>query len=94
MAAAGFDTHTHRLPNPSDPDHLASLEFTALPLVTDAHRRRAEAILRRRTDRRAFAAPKIGSRLNPCCAARSMLRPRCLMWWPRKLVRDWHKHRG
>ena len=53
MAAAGFDTHTHRLPN----DHLASLEFTALPLVTDAHRRRAGAIRRRRTDRRAFAAP-------------------------------------
>ncbi len=58
MAAAGFDTHTERMPNPGDRDHLASLDFTALPLVTDAHNRHAEAILQRRTDRRAFAAPQ------------------------------------
>lgn len=58
MAAAGFGTHTKRLPNPGDPDHLASLDFTALRLVSDAARRRADAILGRRTDRRAFAAPQ------------------------------------
>ncbi len=65
MAAAGYDTHAHRLPSPSDRDHLASLEFTALPLVTDAHRRRAGAIRRRRTDRRAFAAPQDWESFEP-----------------------------
>ena len=64
-AAAGFDTHTHRLPNPSDHDHLASLDFSALPLVTDTHRRRAAAIHRRRTDRRAFAAPQDWESFEP-----------------------------
>ncbi|BBX29712.1 Acg family FMN-binding oxidoreductase [Mycolicibacterium alvei] len=51
MAAAGWTTGVDRFPNPNDPDHLATLQFSPMDLVTDAHRRRADAILARRTDR-------------------------------------------
>ncbi|MFV8162821.1 Acg family FMN-binding oxidoreductase [Mycobacterium sp. 134] len=51
MAAAGWDTAVDRFPNPNDPDHLATLQFSPMPFVTEAHRRRADAILARRTDR-------------------------------------------
>lgn len=57
MAAAGWKTHVERFPNPNNPDHLASLSFTPMDFVTDGHRRRAAAILQRRTDRLPFAAP-------------------------------------
>jgi len=40
------------------PDHLASLDFSPMSLVTDGHRRRADAIAHRRTDRLPFAAPR------------------------------------
>lgn len=36
---------------------LASIDFTPMKLATEAHRRRADAILIRRTDRLPFAAP-------------------------------------
>src|SRR5262249_33753793 len=39
------------------PDHLATVDLSPLSLVTDDHRRRADAILHRRTDRLPFAAP-------------------------------------
>lgn len=51
MAAAGWATSVDRFPNPNDPDHLATLQFSPMDFVTDAHRRRADAILARRTDR-------------------------------------------
>ncbi|WP_135457560.1 NAD(P)H nitroreductase [Mycobacterium sp. DL99] len=51
MAAAGWATAVDRFPNPNDPDHLATLQFSPMDFVTDAHRRRADAILARRTDR-------------------------------------------
>jgi len=57
MAASGWDSATDRFPNPNDPDHLATLDFSRMEFVTEAHRRRADAILRRRTDRLPFAAP-------------------------------------
>lgn len=57
MAARGWDSTIERFPNPNNPDHLASVDFSALSFVTDAHRHRAEAILRRRTDRLPMAAP-------------------------------------
>ena len=57
MAAAGWDSATERLPDPSQPEHLATLEFRPLDAVTDAQQQRAAAILRRRTDRLPFAAP-------------------------------------
>ncbi|MCH9668973.1 MAG: NAD(P)H nitroreductase [Actinomycetia bacterium] len=57
MAAAGWTANVDRFPNPNDPQHLASVDFSASRFVTDGHRRRAEAILQRRTDRLPFAAP-------------------------------------
>lgn len=58
MAAAGWDTAVERFPSRDDPDHVATVHFSALALVTDAQRQRADAILRRRTDRLPFAAPR------------------------------------
>jgi nitroreductase len=57
MAAAGWHSHVDRFPNPNDSSHLASLSFTSMVTVTAGHRRRADAILVRRTDRLPFAAP-------------------------------------
>ena len=57
MAAAGWKAHVDRFPYPNNLDHLASIDFTAMKSVTEAHRRRADAILIRRTDRLPFAAP-------------------------------------
>jgi hypothetical protein len=57
MAAAGWEARTDRFPNPNNRDHLATLDFRRMDFVTDAHRARAEAIGRRRTDRLPFAAP-------------------------------------
>ncbi|GAB5897981.1 NAD(P)H nitroreductase [Mycolicibacterium mageritense] len=57
MAAAGWSTSVDRFPNPNNLDHLATLQFSQLEFVTDAHRRRADAILARRTDRLPMAAP-------------------------------------
>jgi hypothetical protein len=57
MAAAGWDSATERLPDPSQPEHLATLQFRPMDVVTDAQQQRAAAILRRRTDRLPFAAP-------------------------------------
>ncbi|MGY4711696.1 Acg family FMN-binding oxidoreductase [Mycolicibacterium sp. CBM1] len=56
-AAAGWQTHVARFPNPNDPDHLATVDFSLMEYVTDAHRGRADAILARRTDRLPFAPP-------------------------------------
>ncbi len=57
MAAAGWRSHVDRFPNPNDPNHLASIRFTPMESVTQGHRRRADAILLRRTDRLPFIAP-------------------------------------
>ncbi len=57
MAAAGWDSAIERLPDPFEPDHLATVRFRPSDAVTEAQQRRAEAILRRRTDRLPFAAP-------------------------------------
>lgn len=54
MAAAGWQAHVERFPNPNDPNHLACIQFSPMEFVTDAHRRRADAILLRRTDRLPF----------------------------------------
>jgi hypothetical protein len=56
MAAAGWATTVERFPNPNNRDHLATLQFSPMDSVTDAHRRRADAILARRTDRLPMAA--------------------------------------
>src|SRR5438270_10311997 len=51
MAARGWHTHVDRFPNPDDPNYLASLRFTPMDQVTDEHRRSADAIRIRRSDR-------------------------------------------
>ena len=65
MAAAGWKAHVVRFPTPSNPDHLASVDFMPMKSVTEAHRRRADAILIRRTDRLPFAAPTEWASFEP-----------------------------
>jgi hypothetical protein len=57
MAAVGWDSTTERFPDPVEPNHLATLQFQPVDAVTQAHQRRAAAILRRHTDRLPFSAP-------------------------------------
>jgi nitroreductase len=57
LAAAGRKATVDRFPNEKDPLHLASIDVRPMDFVTDGHRRRANAILLRRTDRLPFAAP-------------------------------------
>ena len=65
MAAAGWKTNVDPFPNPSDRDHLASLVFTPTREVTAAERDRADAILKRRTDRLPFQAPSNWNSFEP-----------------------------
>jgi hypothetical protein len=65
MAAVGWDTNVDQFPNPNNLDHLASIDFTAMDYVSQARRDRADAIRHRRTDRRAFRAPKDWALLEP-----------------------------
>jgi nitroreductase len=57
MAAAGWDANINRYPNPDGPLRLASIDFSRMASVTDGHRRQADAILLRRTDRLPLAEP-------------------------------------
>jgi hypothetical protein len=65
MAAAGWTANINRFPNPNNLDHLASLDFSPRSLVTEGDRRRADAILHRRTDRLPFAEPSNWESLEP-----------------------------
>ena len=65
MAAAGWTANVDRFPDPQYLDHLASLDFSPLGLVTDGQRRRADAILHRRTDRLPFARPRNWESFEP-----------------------------
>jgi len=65
MAAAGWTANVDRFPNPNNLDHLASLDFSPMSLVTEGDRRRADAILHRRTDRLPFATPSNWDSLEP-----------------------------
>jgi hypothetical protein len=71
MTAAGWLPSIARLPNPIDPDHLASIGFSPMDHVAEAQRQRAQAILQRRTDRLAFGNPTYWDRFEP--ALRSAL---------------------
>ena len=64
-AAVGWKTNVAHFPNPSDRDHLASLDFTPARCVTAAESDRAEAILSRRTDRLPFHAPSHWESFEP-----------------------------
>lgn len=65
MVAAGWQAHIERFPNPNNRDHLASLEFSPLEFVTDAQRKRTEAILQRRTDRLPLDRPTYWASFEP-----------------------------
>lgn len=56
MAAGGYGTHVVRFPSTRDPHHIADISLSTAD-VSDEQRRRADAILQRRTDRLPFAAP-------------------------------------
>lgn len=68
MAAASWEAHVDRLPNPDSPNHLASISFTAMDYVTDRDKRRASAIRERHTDRLPFSAPTDWQSLEPVVA--------------------------
>lgn len=55
LAALGWQAKIHRLPNPSDPEHLAAIEVCPYP-ATALDVTLAAAIPRRRTDRRLYNA--------------------------------------
>ncbi|WP_063053776.1 Acg family FMN-binding oxidoreductase [Nocardia arthritidis] len=57
MAAAGWRIHVARFPDPNRREHLANITFEPARIVTEADRARADAILRRHTDRLPFQAP-------------------------------------
>lgn len=57
MAAAGWESVTERFPAEGRPDHLASVGFLPVANVTPPCRLRADAILRRSTDRLPLGAP-------------------------------------
>ena len=54
LAACGHEVLVRRLPDPADPELLATIELTGEHEPTSAQRRLHAAIPRRRTDRRAF----------------------------------------
>jgi hypothetical protein len=57
VAASGWNADTYRFPNPNNLLHVASIDFSPMDFVSSGHRRRANAIMLRRTDRLPFAAP-------------------------------------
>ncbi|MEV0702792.1 hypothetical protein AB0I53_33405 [Saccharopolyspora sp. NPDC050389] len=56
FAAEGWKLRVHRLPNPAQPDHLASIEFTRLDEVDEHVVTLAAAAATRRSDRRPVPA--------------------------------------
>jgi nitroreductase len=57
MAATGWNSAVDLFPNPNRPDHVASITFSPLKFVSQDMLDRADAILRRRTDRLPLRAP-------------------------------------
>lgn len=70
LAAGGWEAHVERLPDLKRPDHLATVTVTPTDSVTEADRRRADAILLRRTDRLPMAEPPDWAALEPLVRAR------------------------
>lgn len=69
MAAAGWQSHADRFPNPDSPNQLASIHFTPADAVTDQDRRRASAIWERHTDRLPFSGPTGWRSFEPVLAS-------------------------
>jgi hypothetical protein len=57
MTAAQYHASITRFPNPNNPSHLATVEFSPIDHVTEAQRNRAQTMLQRRTDRLPFGRP-------------------------------------
>ncbi|WP_078312530.1 MULTISPECIES: NAD(P)H nitroreductase [unclassified Mycobacterium] len=57
-AALGWLVRPEYFPNPNDRTHLATINFTKMQYVTDAHRDRLHALERRYTDRLPFLPPR------------------------------------
>ncbi|CAN5186202.1 nitroreductase family protein [soil metagenome] len=70
LAALGCQAHVHRLPNPADPDHLASIEICG-PAGSEQEIALAAAIPRRRTDRRWYSSWPVPSGDIALMAARA-----------------------
>lgn len=58
LAALGWQCKVHRVPNPADPYHLAAIEVQSWS-PSDVDVKLAEAILRRRTDRRLYGPSRV-----------------------------------
>jgi hypothetical protein len=58
MTAAQYRTRITRFPDPINPSHLATVEFSPTDHVTEAQRNRVRAMLQRRTDRLPFGPPE------------------------------------
>ncbi|MEU9804985.1 NAD(P)H nitroreductase [Mycobacterium sp. NPDC050853] len=56
MASAGWMARVERIPDAANPDHLATVTFSPRAVVVAGDRRRADAILQRRTDRLPFGS--------------------------------------
>ena len=69
MAGAGWQTFVDRLPDPNHLNHLATVGFSRAAFVTDGARSRAEAVMRRRTDRLPFAPPEHWNEVEPVLRA-------------------------
>jgi hypothetical protein len=69
MATAGWNANVDRFPNPSNLDHLATIDFSPAEFITSAQCDRADAILRRGTDRLPFAAPTHWDSFEPVLRA-------------------------
>ncbi len=69
MAAAGWQADISRFPNPANPNHLATFEFTPMAYVSDRDQLRAQAICTRHTDRLPFSAVTDWGSFEPIVAS-------------------------
>jgi hypothetical protein len=69
MAAAGWQADISRFPDPANPNHLATFEFTPMAYVSDRDQLRAQAICTRHTDRLPFSAVTDWSSFEPIVAS-------------------------
>ena len=91
MAAAGWTANVDRFPNPNNHLILASIDFSPMEFVTDGHRRRADAILQRRTDRLPFAEPPDWESVETQLRRTVTPTPYVSMSSPTSCVRSWQK---
>ncbi len=64
-AAAGWHANVDRFPDPTNSNHLASIQFSPLDSVTERDRLRAKAIWARRSDRLPFTGPTDWTKFEP-----------------------------